>query len=169
MQGEVTGNHVYRLDEPGARAGHIERVQWACAQAPRHLGRGRGLEVLAGDTPVNQKVDLGHIDAVLEEAGSRRAGRELAGRERLVRVDIADLGVTSAKYVLDALRDRVPFGFRPAEGLADAGQYHFVVDSGVRNDDRRPGQIHTRKLRNSAGFLRHVGPHSVEALLGVAS
>ena len=65
MQGEVAGDDVHRLDEPGAGTRHVERVQWPRAEAPGDLSRGRRLERLAGDPAVDQKVDLGRIDAVL--------------------------------------------------------------------------------------------------------
>ena len=65
VQREVTGDDVHRFDKPGAGAGHVERVKWPRAQAPRDLSRGRGLEVLAGNAAINQKVDLGRLDTVL--------------------------------------------------------------------------------------------------------
>ena len=120
VDGEIACGDVQRLDESGTGAGHVHRVERLRAETSRDLGRGRRLERVTGDPAVDEEVDIGRRHAVLSKAGGRRARRELAGRQRVVLVEVAHLGITSVEDIADALLDRVPFGRRAAERVADA-------------------------------------------------
>jgi len=138
MQGEVTGDD--RVSPRRARRrhrSHRTRVV-ASLRVARRPQRRSPARSSRGNSAINQKVDVGRIDAVLEEAGGRRARRELARRKRLVRVDVADLGITSAQNILNTLRDRIPLRFGSPEGFSYPRQHRLVVEGGVRNNNRRP-------------------------------
>jgi hypothetical protein len=105
MQSEIPGHDVQRLDQPSTRAGDVEGVQRRGTEAPGDFGRRRRLERLTGDSAVDHQVDVGCVNTVLPQAGGRGPGLELAGQQREIRLDIANLGVASVEDVSDALLD----------------------------------------------------------------